>query len=136
MAAPDATRQMNFRLTDADMKAIDRIIELGFASDRTSAVKIALQVAPAGLALWARGQILTMANALRELSEELQREVARGGVSLIEVDLADVDPALIARFNELRDSRAHGTPFRRRRAREAMQSFLEEHPEFKPLLVN
>jgi hypothetical protein len=47
----EAKRLVNFRLTDEEIEALDRMVRVGVAKDRTDAVKKAIKLSPIGLAL-------------------------------------------------------------------------------------
>jgi len=66
------TKLVNFRLTDEDLAALDGIIRAGFAKDRTEALRVALSVAPAGLAAKVTSDIRALADRTRDLAGQLE----------------------------------------------------------------
>ena len=71
-------RSVNFRLTDADLDRLDGIIRTGAAKDRTEALRLALEVAPMGMAAKLSQDINELARRTKLIASQLEGLGFRG----------------------------------------------------------
>jgi hypothetical protein len=104
-------QQVNFRLSDLDLERLDEIVSSGAAKDRTEAIRVALAVAPMGLAAKLNKDIEQLARRTKRIAAQLE------GLGYKDVQIAiDQEGAAKSRWRTDTQPRLHRKRFRAKRA--------------------